>query len=198
MVSGSFPGEATLHLKQLTLFGMISRSRLPDNILYRIAKEKLLKGEKRSWFSQVLVLCNMYGLPHPLSLLASPPKKEHYKSLLKRKIADFWQEHFRNRTAELSSLKYFKPQFMSILKPHPILTTASHSYDINKMVVQLRMLSGRYRVGSLLKHFYPSHSGKCELCGTEIEDLPHLLVPRCPQLQERRLLLLVYYKISFQ
>ena len=89
MVSGSFPGEATLHLKQLTLFGMISL--LPDNILYRIAKEKLLKGEKRSWFTQVFVLCKMYGLPHPLSLLASPPKKEQ-KHFQRKEVCRQWEE----------------------------------------------------------------------------------------------------------
>ena len=81
---------------------------------------------------------------------------------------------------------------MSLLHPHPILSTAFHSYDINKMVVQLRMLSGRYRVGSLLKHFSPSHNGDCELCGQELEDLPHLLLPRCPHLLERKALLVEY------
>ena len=190
MISGSLPGEATLHLKQLTLFGMISR--LPQNILHRIAKEKLLTGDSKSWFGQILLLCNRYGLPHPLTLLDNPPKKEHFKSTIKLKIAEFWQSHYRSRTAELTSLRYFKPQFMSLLHPHPILSTAFHSYDINKMVVQLRMLSGRYRVGSLLKHFSPSHNGDCELCGQELEDLPHLLLPRCPHLLERKALLVEY------
>ena len=52
------------------------------------------------------------------------------------------------------------------------------------MTVQLRMLGGRYRVGTLLKHFSPGYSGVCELCGTEVEDLVHLLLPRCPLLVE--------------
>jgi predicted amidophosphoribosyltransferase len=81
---------------------------------------------------------------------------------------------------------------MSLLRPHPMLSSAGHSYDTNKMVVQLRMLSGRYRVGSLLRHFSPSISGCCELCGLELEDIEHLLVPRCPALEERRRLLLDY------
>ena len=97
----------------------------------------------------------------------------------------------RSEDSEMSSLKYFKPQFMSLLRPHPILSTAAHSYDTNKMIVQLRMLSGRYRVGSLLKHFSPSNTGICELCGTEEEDLQHMLI-RCPNLQDRRRLLIEY------
>ena len=139
-----------------------------------------------------MLLCKQYGLPHPLTLLQKPFEKTTFKSLIKLKISDYWQTQYRKKSADLSSLRYFKPDFMSLLKPHPILKTVSHSYDVNKMVIQLRMLSGRYRVGSLLKHFSPSHSGLCELCGLEIEDLPHLLIPRCPSLQERRALLLEY------
>ena len=54
------------------------------------------------------------------------------------------------------------------------------------------MLSGRYRVGSLLRHFSAEHSGLCELCGHEAEDIVHLVLPRCPKLQERRALLIEY------
>ena len=98
----------------------------------------------------------------------------------------------------MSSLKYFHPKFMYLLRPHPILTTAGHSYDTNKMIIQLRMLSGRFRVGSLLKHFSTGHTGICELCGSEEEDLSHILVPRCPLLHERRNLLLEYSRTVLQ
>ena len=60
------------------------------------------------------------------------------------------------------------------------------------MVQQLRLLSGRFRVGSLLRHFSPGTSGVCELCGQELEDLPHLVLHRCPLLLERRNILYEY------
>ena len=60
------------------------------------------------------------------------------------------------------------------------------------------MLSGRYRSGSLLKHFSPSISGVCELCLQEEEDLPHILLPRCPLLQERRVHLIEYSRNILQ
>ena len=60
------------------------------------------------------------------------------------------------------------------------------------MIVQLRLLSGRARLGSLLRHFSPTSDGICELCQIEIEDLSHFLIPRCPALYERSLLLLYY------
>ena len=126
-------------IPQLTLFSMITR--LPDNILNKIATDSLLIGDKKSWFTQILFLCNQYGLPHPQTLLQNPLEKAPFKSLIKLKIADYWQTLFINRSADLTSLRYFKPDFMSLLKPHPIYRTVTHSYDVNKMVVQLRMPS---------------------------------------------------------
>ena len=82
---------------------------------------------------------------------------------------------------------------MSLSSPHLLWSTAANAYDVNKGIIQSRLLSGRYRLGSLLRHFSPSNSGECELCGHHLEDLPHFLVPRCPQLQERRTSLLTYW-----
>ena len=47
------------------------------------------------------------------------------------------------------------------------------------------MLSGRFRCGSLLRHFHQHVSGICELCGEELEDLPHILLPKCPMLKDK-------------
>ena len=75
-----------------------------------------------------------------LILLEVPPSKESFKSQLKQNIANYWQlilaKKIHNGEEKMSSLKYFHPQFMSLLRPHPILTTAGHSYDTNKMIVQ--------------------------------------------------------------
>ena len=192
LISGTMPAEATLHIKQLTLFGMICR--LPDNILNKIARETLLtcKDSDKSWFALIRTHCYTYGLPHPLSLLSRPPPKEEYKKLVKINVAQFWQNKLRVAVKDLKSLKFFKPEFMSVLHPHPMLTTAGTSYEINKMVVQLRMLSGRYRIGTLLRHFSEEISGVCELCKTESEDISHLLVPRCKALKDKRASLLEY------
>ena len=185
-LAGCLPGEAVLHQKQLTLFGMICR--LPGNILHTIAHNilTLAKQTEKSWFSQVRSLCYVYNLPHPLRLLREPPPKEQYKRLVKNNIADYWQSKLRAHSATLSSLKFFKPQFMSLQRPHPMWSSAATSYHVNKCVVTARMLSGRYRCGSLLRHFSPACSGLCELCGEEQEDLAHILLPRCSLLQERK------------
>ena len=81
---------------------------------------------------------------------------------------------------------------MSLTKPHPMLQYADNSYKVNKITTVLRMLSGRFRSGSLLRHFSSNISGICELCQTELEDLPHILIPRCPKLHQRAAILMTY------
>ena len=183
-LAGRLPGEALLHLKQLTLFGMICH--LPGNILHNIAVQLLTTASQKSqnWFSGIRSHCFTYNLPHPLILLKSPPTKEKFKSLIKANITDFWQAKLRAHSATLEekSLRYFKPQFMSLSRPHPMWAGAVTSYTVNKRVTTARMLSGRFRCGSLLRHFNPDISGICELCGKELEDIPHIILPRCPHL----------------
>ena len=74
---------------------------------------------------------------------------------------------------------------MSLSRRHPTWSWSVTSYQVNKCVVVSRMLSERFRSGSLLRHFYEHVTGLCELCGEEVEDLPHILLPRCPLLKDR-------------
>ena len=190
-MSGSIPAKAQLHMRQLSIFSMICR--LPNNILHSLAYQFLLSPKKEvSWFTQVESVLFQYGLPHPLQLLQNPPGKDEFKSIVKLKVADYWQQHYRALVNDLPSLDFFKPEFCSLLKPHPILYTATNSYEVNKMVVQLRLLSGRARLGSLTRHFSPVNNGMCELWGLEVEDRHHFLLPRCPALLFRANILLAY------
>ena len=75
---------------------------------------------------------------------------------------------------------------MSLNCPHPMLTWATDSYKVNKCITVSRLLSGRFRCGSLLRHFYPLvTSGLCELCGIGVEDIPHIILPKCSALKDR-------------
>ena len=87
-----------------------------------------------SWFGQVRSLCYQYALPHPLLLLEEQHSNEEYKSLVRAKLSEYWQSKLRTRITEdhLTSLRFFKPEFMSLLRPHPIFSTAGHSYDTNR------------------------------------------------------------------
>ena len=190
-LAGRLPGEAVLHLKQLTLFGMICR--LNGNILHNIAVQVLtgLSQSNKNWFADLRDICYQYNLPHPLTLLKDPPTKESFKLLCKSNVTDFWQEKLRKHADTLreKSLKFFNPYFMSLSQPHPMWSWATTSYQVNKCVLVSRMLSGRFRCGSLLRHFYQHVSGTCELCEEEVEDLPHILLPKCPLLKDRAVIL---------
>ena len=57
-----------------------------------------------------------------------------------------------------------------------------------------KLVTGRCKIGSMLPNFSPSCSGLCELCGEEHEDLPHILLARCPLLEDRKDALLQYWR----
>ena len=86
-------------------------------------------------------------------LLQNPPTQQNFKSSVKSKVIDFWEQKIRKHAASLTSLRYFQAQFMSFTKPHPMWSHATDSYSVNKLIVVARLLSGRYRCGSLLKQF---------------------------------------------
>ena len=191
-MAGSLPGTALLHLRQLSLFGMITR--LPGDPLNLRAKHVLTMGTPscKSWFLQIRELCLKYGLPHPLSLLANPPKKESYKKMSNALVMDYWENKLRQAVSlplPLPSLVYFKPAFHSLARPHPILWTAgANPHEVTKAVIQLRMLSGRYRTAMLTRHWSSNNKGGfCQApCCTEVQEtLEHLLIS-CPYYSQTR------------
>ena len=195
-ISGSLPLRGLLHLRQLGHFGMICR--LENNILNKIARHLLITSpdSSKSWFIQIKDICQQYQLPHPLQLLESPPSKEAFKELTKQKVHKFWETKLRNDAAPLDSLAFFKPQNMSLSTPHPIITSCgSNPYEINKAIIQLKLLSGRYRSDSLLSHFQPSNQPTCQLKCDKPEakgDVHHLLLV-CSALTTRRSVLFEFW-----
>ena len=84
-LAGSSPGTALIHMRQLSIFGMICR--LHDSILHQHALNifNARTFSPKSWFYQIRSCCVQYGLPHPIDLLSSPPNKSSYKLLIKKK-----------------------------------------------------------------------------------------------------------------
>ena len=68
-LAGALPATALLHLKQFSIFGMISRQKRSD--LYQHGMRVLISGKPslNSWFQQLRNLCLLYQLPHPISLM---------------------------------------------------------------------------------------------------------------------------------
>ena len=183
-LAGSLPGTALLHLKQLSLFGMISRKT--DNILHSHAVNifSSLTIAKNSWFFQIRQHCIMYDLPHPSCLLDRQLSKLAFKKLVKSKVINYWECLLRAEIECLRSVPFFKANFMSLCSSHPLFVTAKHSpAQVSRALVQATMLSGRYRCGALSRH-WDKTDGSCLLssqCKGVIEDIPHIL-RFCPSL----------------
>ena len=126
-LAGTLPGSALLHLRQLSIFGMICR--LSNNVIHKHAVNIFSSAtlSPKSWFLTIRNLCLQYRLPHPLKLLQEPPSQEAFKSLVKKHVVDYWECLLRAEAKLLTSLSYFHPQFMSLSKPHPIGHTAGSS-----------------------------------------------------------------------
>ena len=195
-LAGSMPGEALLHMRQLTLFGMISR--LPQCMLFTIARTSLCSTPpSKSWFAQILRLFKQYQLGQPLDLLCSPVPKETFKKLVKKRVLDYWEQHLRAEVenSNYSSLTFFKPDFMSLTKPHPLWSSAGSSpSNIVMATVQAQLVSGRFRTERLCRHWSSNKLGSCLLspsCCDISEDVHHILQV-CVALHETRVMLLKY------
>ena len=188
-LSGSLPAEAILHLRQLSILSMIMSAK--DSILNKHGLNALnSKSSSRSWFHQVRDICLQYQLPHPMTLLHSSIPKESFRVLARKHVLNYWELKLRSEAAELPSLRYFKPEFMSLTRPHPIFLSAGSSpYEVTKAHIQALFLSGRYRTEKLCRHWSSNPEGNCLTphCAPYgiREDEEHILL-YCPALSETR------------
>ena len=199
-LAGSLPLVAILHLRSLSLFNMICH--LQDNLLNKLAKLTLLtaKPKDRSWFTLIRDIYCQYGLPHPLQLLENPLPTEKFKSLCKGKVHEYWHSYLSSSCAEYSSLRYLQPEFISLLRPHPIWSSLDgNPYQTKAAHIQALLLTGRYRTERLCRFWSSNKDGLCilEKCfNLKIsESIEHFLL-HCDSLSDERRRL-VLYSISF-
>ena len=188
-MAGSLPGEAILHTRQLSLLSMISR--LQGNCL-NIHGQYILScypKSSKSWFHQVRDICLQYSLPHPIQLLQQPMTKQHFKSLVQKKVTLYWERLLRNETLELSSLIVFNSTNLFLNKPSLLwLFAGSNSFEVAKSIVVAKMISGKYRSDHHCRHWTPTNrDGYClaETCIERRGDIVHILF-ECPALSHAR------------
>ena len=184
-LSGSLPAPALLHKHQFTLLHMVALLG-PGNTLYQHGLHVLHNSIKNSWFTQVRGLSLQYSLPDPLHIMASPPSKIPFKSVVKTAITSFWRDSLIKEAESLPSLRYMKLSFLPLGRgTHPLWWTySSSSSAVRAATVMGKMLSGRYRSCWLRRH-WTQESGACRLpgCGQSPGDVAHLLSGECTALQ---------------
>ena len=106
-LGGHMPATALLHVRQLTLFGMVCHQR--DSVLYKILEYQITTARisNGSWVMKIRQLCIQYDLPSPMSLLLEPLPKPHYKALVKSSVLSYWLVKLRARAASLDTLRHF-------------------------------------------------------------------------------------------
>ena len=113
-------------------------------------------------------------------MLQSPTPKSKFKALVKSLVIDYWEVKLRSDALSLGSLKFFHPRYMSLLKPQKLWTTCgSNPFEVNKAIVQARMLSGHYPTDKLVRHWSKNKSCVCLLpgcSGSALGSLEHLLL----------------------
>ena len=151
---------------------------------------------KWSWFFKLRNLSRQYSLPHPLIWLNSPPEKFQLKKICKSAVMEFWRIKLSNDVHNLSSLKYLKPDFLSLSTCHPIFTSCgANRLEVTKATLQARLLSGRYKFERLARFYSQDNkNGLCKLplCwGTNLahtDDVEAFLLS-CPSISNTRLVL---------
>ena len=187
-LAGSLPASAILHQRQLGLLSMIchpTSDPLNSHANYVLTHAQTCA---KSWFTQVRGICKLYGLPHPLQLLASPVPKARFKKLVTARVTEYCQNLFKAEALSLGSLSLFNQAFHSLTNPHPMWSAAgSNPHEVNNSIVLSRMISGRYRTERLARFWSENRTGYCQAyaCEEIVGDLPHLLL-HCPALQPQR------------
>ena len=194
-LAGSLPATALLHLRQLSLLSMISH--LEGNNLKSMQRKILIeaKPSANSWIQQVRDLCVKYQLPHPLQLFNSPMKKQSFRSLCKQKVTEYWHRKL-SQDANLPSLAYLQPSFLSLSNPHPIFTSLDgNPYQAKAARIQSLLISGRYRSEELCRFWSQNKEGFCLLDSCKSlqlsESIEHILM-RCDGLTETRRRLMAF------
>ena len=190
-LAGTLPASAVLHLRQLSLLGMISR--LGSSSILHSHGRQILSSQpastlpsRQSWFHQLRTLCEKYSLPDPLFILANPPSKLEWKKITKLEVIKHWTDRLRTEAASKRSLTHFRASHMSLCSPSPIWTSCFNSpYETKKAITQARMASGRYKTCWLRRHWADEETGICRVPGCT-GDLPgtllHLATGQCPGL----------------
>ena len=148
------------------------------------------KPSNKSWFCMLKEICLQYGLLHPLHLLTTPPAPNAFKSLCKSKIQEYWRRELTSKISAYSSLRYLRPEYISLCRPHPLWTSLDgNPHQTRAACVQSLFLIGRYRTECLRRFWTKNKDGLCLLnpCINfrYIDTLKHVLL-QCEALSEDR------------
>ena len=112
LLLGAQPVEAELHKRSLSLLYSIltcQNSKMIE-ILNRHISTNF--DNKKKYFARIIEILEKYHLPKIEQLQNNIPKKDSWKSTVKEKIDQYWNEKLRDDATNKSSLKFLNLQIM--------------------------------------------------------------------------------------
>ena len=172
---GELPIEGKLHIDLLTLFHNTwsnPQTKLYDIVLYIL---KMATEKSTTWSNHLRIICKMYNLPDPLSLMQQPAmNKSAWKILVKTRVTVYHENELRSLAQANSKLEYFNVQTLSLEeRSHPVLQI-SETRSAPKLKAHLKFLTGDINT-YLNIAIERGGSPHCRLCSAPCEDTQHII-----------------------
>ncbi len=184
---GCLPVVAHIYCKRLIALGSIVRGEselMHDICVYQCS---LRSAESKSWFVQTASLLHYYGLPSLPELIAHPPRKPRWKSMVDKAIHDYWYEYVADNACSLPTLRFLNTTDFDLRTPHVLWSSVDcNSKGLKRAQIKAQMVTGTYMTFANQSKFSQGKiTPRCRLCGAEEEDIEHILLD-CPALYEPR------------
>ena len=183
LLLGALPIEAEIHKRSLSLlFSLITcdNGKIQD-ILNRQVSTNF--DNKKSYFSRMVDVLEMYELPSIIQLQNNIPKKESWKKDIKERLSKFWTKKLMYDARNKSSLKFMSVDTMEMGKTHLVWNLRHQPrLEHRKAIVKARVMTGTY-IFQTDKHKFTHYNVEpiCQLCCRDNEDVIHFLTT-CPVL----------------
>ncbi len=184
---GVKPIEAVVDTAMLCLFGNVSRDF--NSIEREVALRQLAvkSFNSNSWFMKIRKILTKYGLMSIFDVIADPPNKYNWKSMITKAVNKYWNDHLVAEAADKSSMKHIGINRLKIGKTHQVWSSLStNSHEVVQAGIKARLLTNTYTLQCNRAKFNQHKvDDTCLLCRKEPEDRCHFLL-RCDALDSPR------------
>ena len=190
ILSGMVPVEAIVHLRVLSLFGIIALlddSSVEKRLAYR---QLTIHGQSGgSWFSHLSIIMVKYGLCSPMEILQKPMSKCRWKTYTTNAVYTYWMKRIKEQADTYSSLEYLSACHYSPGTVHPLMRISESQTQIretSRLAVKTKLVTGTYSLQSTRAAFNNMDvDPTCLLCKSSPETIEHLVL-HCVRFHDMR------------
>ena len=141
-----------------------------------------------SWFIYVQDLLEKYNLQDINILIQNVPTKDQWTITVSKAISAFWTDVLLQDCLTKSTLRFCNINILKLCQIHPVwITVDNNVHDARRAITKVRLLTGTYIVQSKISKFNQNEvDTRCQLCFSDIEDYPHMLLQFGALLSYRR------------